>query len=44
MCIHVLDQAIPGLPAEARLLEEVTIRLATEVDQPRFEQYLAKEH
>ena len=44
MCIHVLDQAIPGLPAEPRLLEEVTIRLATEADQPRFDQYLAKEH
>lgn len=44
MCIHVLDQAIAGLPAESRLLKEVTIRLATEADRLRFDHYLAKEH
>ena len=44
MCIHVLDQSIAGLPVEPRLLNEVTIRLATEADQPRFDQYLTKEH
>ena len=30
MCMHVLAQPIAGLPAEPRLLKEVTIRLATE--------------
>jgi Domain of unknown function (DUF4338)/DDE_Tnp_1-associated len=44
MCIHVLDQAIAGLPEEPRLLTEVTIRLATEADQPRFNEYLTNEH
>jgi len=44
MCIHVLDQSIAGLPTEIRLLDEITLRLATEADQPRFDQYLAKEH
>jgi hypothetical protein len=44
MCMHVLDQAIAGLPEEPRLLSELTIRLATEGDLPRFNQLLAKEH
>jgi Druantia protein DruA/DDE_Tnp_1-associated len=44
MCMHVLDQAIAGLPEEPRLLSELSIRLATEGDLPRFNQLLAKEH
>ena len=44
MCIHVLDQAIAGLPAEPRLLKDVIVRLMSDAEQPRFDQYLAKEH
>jgi hypothetical protein len=44
MGMHVLDQFIAGLPEEPKLLEETTIRLAEEVDLPRFNQLLAKEH
>jgi Domain of unknown function (DUF4338)/DDE_Tnp_1-associated len=44
MCLHVLDQSIAELPEEPRLLSELTIRLVTEGDLPRFNQLLAKEH
>jgi predicted transposase YbfD/YdcC len=44
MCIHVLDQAIVGLPEEFDLLKGFNLRLATEADQPGFDQLLAKEH
>src|SRR5678816_3316638 len=44
MCMLVLEQELVGLPEEARLLNELTIRLATERDLPRFNEYLAKQH
>jgi Domain of unknown function (DUF4338)/DDE_Tnp_1-associated len=44
MCMHVLDQFIAGLPEEPKLLEEITLRLAEEIDLPRFNQLLTKEH
>ncbi len=44
MCMLVLEQELVGLPEEARLLNVLTIRLATERDLPRFNEYLAKQH
>jgi hypothetical protein len=42
--MHFLEDHSAGLPEEPKLLDQLTIRLASEVDLPRFNQLLAKEH
>jgi hypothetical protein len=44
MSVHLTHAIVAGLPEEPRLLEQVTIRLITDAERARFDEYLAKEH
>ena len=44
MSVHLFDGALSGLPVEASLLAEVTVRLLEDSEQARFDQELTTKH
>jgi len=44
MSVHVLDEIPAGLPREATVLDEVSVRLIQESERARFDELLTREH
>src|SRR6185369_9255716 len=44
MSIHLSDSVVEGLPPEAYLLREVSVRLIEPSEQARFDELLCQEH